>query len=138
METKEVGKMWQQNALKKRSWREEDKMRQRSKQIDAYTRTFHLYISINGSILCSSSPPSEPNKIHVLINPRASFMGAAIYLTQRDSLVITLAELVLLKILKSSTVIYRIEMCLERIQHYSSLLKTLTFQMKTARKAKYW
>lgn len=29
-------------------------------------------------------------------------------------------------------------MSLERIQHYSSLLKTLTFQMKTERKAKYW
>lgn len=53
-----------------------------------------------------------------------SFMSTAIYLTQRDCLVITLAELVLLKILKSSTVIYRTEMCLEWIQHYSSILKT--------------
>lgn len=58
-------------------------------------------------------------------------MDADIYLTRRDSLVITLAELEPLKILKSSTVIYRTEMCLERLQHYSSLSKNLTFQMKT-------
>lgn len=65
-------------------------------------------------------------------------MSATIYLTQRDSLVITLAELVPLKKHESSTLIYRTEMCLEGIQQYSSLLKTLTFQMKTERKAKYW
>lgn len=53
---------------------------QLSKQVDAYTGT--------------SISPSEPNIIHVLINPRASFMSAATYLTQRDGLVITLAELV--------------------------------------------
>lgn len=45
-------------------------------------------------------------------------MSASIYLSQRDSIVITLAELVALKILKSSTVIYRTEMCLETIQPF--------------------
>ncbi len=94
----------------------------RSEQIDAYTGTFHLYISINGSILCCSPAPSQPNKIHVLINPSASFMSAAIQLAQRQPRHYT-AELVPLKILESSTVIYRTEMCLERIQHYGSLLK---------------
>lgn len=43
---------------------------QLSKQMNVWTGT---YIS-----------PSETNIIHVLINPRASFMSAAIYLTQRQ------------------------------------------------------
>ena len=61
-------------------------------------------------------------------------MRAAVYLSRGDSLIITPAELGPPKILQSSTVIYRTEMCLEGIQHYGSVSKSLTSQMKTEKR----
>lgn len=145
--------------IRKRSWREEERNEKGNERRQGWNhrkegrkvllclpvlKDRHIHQNISSLhqhkrqhfVLQLTSIRTKQN--HVLINPRASFMSAPIYLSQRGSLVITLAELVPLKILGRSTVIYRIEKCLERIQHYSSLLKTLTFQMKTKRKAKYW
>lgn len=89
----------------------------RSEQIDADATTFRLYISINcfvpqlASITTKQNPC--PRKPQSFLYERCHIQ----YLSHSDSLVITPAELVPLKIPGPYTVIYRIEMCLEMIQH---------------------